>query len=292
MNELFHRLISGYHVAVRLLRHEVIDARPAQWRLAADTLARLYIPPKDLRVESHDWHGLPTEIVSRGNTDPARPPIVWLHGGGFAFCSPRTHRAAASTLSSLTGRRVFLPDYPLAPEHPYPQALDALSEVPLNGPMDIVGDSAGGNLALAWALRRKAGDRVALLSPWLDLRVDGASSLQEGVDHSAFDREDLREYAGLYLSGTPATHPDCSPALADTSDLAELGKIYLESARNELLHANATLFAERLSAAKVDFIQHTEPRAHHGWQLLPDLLPEAKHSLERVAQFITLPSPE
>ena len=292
MKELLHRLISGYHVAVRLLRHEVIDATPAQWRLAADTLARLYIPPKDLRIESHDWCGLRTDIISRGNTDPECSPIVWLHGGGFAFCSPRTHRAAASTLSFLTGRPVYLPDYPLAPEHPYPQALDALSQVPVDGPIDIVGDSAGGNLAMAWALRRKAGDRLALLSPWVDLRVDGASAIQDGVDHSAFDREDLREYAGLYLSGASATHPDCSPVLANEDDLGTLGRVYLESARNELLHANATLLTDQLALANVQLHRHEEPRAHHGWQLLPDILPEAKHSLERVAQFITMPSPE
>jgi acetyl esterase/lipase len=145
---------------------------------------------------------------------------------------------------------------------------------------------------MAWALRRKAGDRVSLLSPWVDLRVDGASAIQDGVDHSAFDREDLREYAGLYLSGTPATHPDCSPVLAGQRDLAELGRVYLESARNELLHANATLLADRLSHAGVELHRHEEPRAHHGWQLLPDLLPEAKHSIERVAQFITEASTE
>lgn len=287
MNELIHRLISGYHVAVRLLRHEVIDAKPAQWRLAADTLARLYIPPKDLRVETRDWHGLQTDIISRGNTDPSQAPIIWLHGGGFAFCSPRTHRAAASTLASLTGRPVWLPDYPLAPEHPYPLALDALSRIPTENSLDIVGDSAGGNLALAWALRRRAKDRVALLSPWVDLRVDGASAIKMGEDHSAFDREDLREYAGMYLSGTAPTNPDCSPVLAGDNELAQLGEVYLESARNELLHANATLLSDRLIAAGVELQEHEEELAHHGWQLLPDILPEAKRSLQRVADFMS-----
>ena len=286
MTDLLHRVISGYHVAVRVLRREVIDAKPTQWRLAADTLARLYIQPKDLKVETREWCGLRTEIVSRNNRREGGP-IVWIHGGGFAFCSPRTHRAAAGTLAALTGREVWLPDYPLAPEHPYPAALDALSRIEHDAPLDIVGDSAGGNLALAWALRRGKGDNIALLSPWVDLRVDGASATSQSVEHSVFDQADLREYAGLYLCGTSPTHPDCSPVLADRRKFASLGKVYLESAADELLHADAELLTRRLTEAGLDTTRHIQANAHHGWQLFPDLLPEAKASLQRLADFIT-----
>lgn len=287
MNPLVHRLISGYHVAVRMLRHEVLDAKPAQWRLAADTLARLYVPPKDVQIRQWDWKGVPTEEVTRTGAAPDAPPIIWVHGGGFAFCSPRTHRAAAVTLAQLTGRPVWLPDYPLAPEHPYPQALDSLEAIPWDGPLDIIGDSAGGNLALAWALRRQCRDNVALLSPWVDLRVDGASYTREGVDHSAFDHADLREYAGLYLGGMPPTEPDCSPVLASDQALSRLGRVYLESAQGELLHGNAQLLETRLREAGLALTVHEEPLAHHGWQLFPDILPEARQSLERIASFLT-----
>lgn len=285
MNELVHRLISGYHVAVRMLRHEVIDASPAQWRLAADTLARLYLPPKDLQVRQHDWHGLQTDIISRAGTNPDAQPIVWIHGGGFAFCSPRTHRAAASALAAVTRREVWLPDYPLAPEAPYPQALDALHQIPDRQPLDIIGDSAGGNLALAWALRRGCADRLALLSPWVDLRVDGASTITPVDDHSAFDREDLREYSGMYLSGAPATDPDCSPIMATDDALIRLGKVYIESGTDELLHADAAALANRMKAAGVALDVHTQQRVHHAWQLFPDILPEAKQSIVRMGDF-------
>ena len=286
MNDLVHRVISGYHVAVRLLRHEVLDAKPAQWRLAADTLARLYFPPKDLVVRSWNWHGMTTESVSRKGGQKDAPPIVWIHGGGFAFCSPRTHRAAAGALAAITGREIWLPDYPLAPEHPFPAAHNALNRIPIEEPLDIVGDSAGGNLALAWALRRQNKDRLALLSPWVDLRVDGASSTINIADHSAFDREDLREYASLYLGGEPATNPQCSPVLASKEALATLGNVYIESATSELLHADAALLSAAVKAAGVPLTTHQEPKAHHGWQLLPDILPEAKQSCERVGQFL------
>ncbi len=288
MSDFIHRIISGYHVAVRMLRREVIDATPVQWRLAADTVARLYVQPKDLNVRTWEWHGMRTESVSRSSGNPDAPPIIWIHGGGFAFCSPRTHRAAAGTIAALTGREVWLPDYPLAPEHPFPAALDCLDRIQMDGPLDIIGDSAGGNLALAWALRRAARDRVALLSPWVDLRVDGASSMADKSDHSVFDRQDLREYAGLYLGGHAATHPDCSPVLAKEESLAELGKVYIESAKDELLHEDAVLLAERLKSAKVDLEIHEEPSAHHGWQLFPDILPEARRTAERVSRFMSL----
>ena len=161
--------------------------------------------------------------------------------------------------------------------------------VPIEGPLDIVGDSAGGNLALSWALRRQNGDRLALLSPWVDLRVNGASSSNNVADHSAFDRDDLREYASLYLGGEAPTNPACSPVLADRASFAALGEVYIECAANELLNADAQLLASRMREAGVSLTTHEEARAHHGWQLLPDILPEAKQSAERLGQFLASP---
>lgn len=287
MSDLLHRMISGYHLAVRTLRHEVIDATPTQWRLAADTVARLYVPPKDLSITTADWFGLRTDRISRASTDPTASPIIWIHGGAFAFCSPRTHRAAAAALSEATGRSVWLPDYPLAPEHPYPAALDALSHIHSDQPMDIVGDSAGGNLALAWALRRGRGDRLALLSPWVDLRVDSASSRHGTTSSSAFDREDLREYAAMYLRGHAATSSDCSPILAERSALERLGPVYLESAANELLKPDADMLSRQLKRAGIPTTEREEPHAHHGWQLFPDILPEARRSIAGMTDFLT-----
>ncbi|MEC7114317.1 MAG: alpha/beta hydrolase fold domain-containing protein, partial [Bacteroidota bacterium] len=156
-------------------------------------------------------------------------------------------------------------------------------------PMDIVGDSAGGNLALCWALRRKKGDRLILLSPWLDLRVDGPSARRNESRHSAFDREDLREYAGLYLAGKAPTAPDCSPLLASTEALQTLGPILLEHSDNELLAEDSVAFATTCRTAGLDITHAIEPDAPHGWQLFPDLLPEAKRSIERMRDFLAQP---
>lgn len=289
MSDLLNQFISGYHQAVRTLRREVLDATPGQWRLAADTIARLYIPPRDLVVKPHEWSGLKGELVSRKHIPAHTDPVVWIHGGGFAFGSPRTHRAAAAALSKASGRPVWIADYPLAPENPYPSALDALEQIQHPGPLDIVGDSAGGNLALSWALRRKAGDRLILLSPWLDLRVDGPSAKRNASGHSAFDREDLREYASLYLSGKTPTAADCSPLLAPREELLTLGPVLLEYSEIEMLRDDAATFAERCREAGLDLTESIEPKAPHGWQLFPDLLPEAKRSVERMHNFLAHP---
>ena len=284
----YHPLISGYHQVVRTLLREVLDARPNQWRLAADTVARFYVAPRDMQLKQEVWHGLPTERIVRSSRQPGSPDILWIHGGGFAFGSPRTHRAGAAALAKATGRAVRLIDYPLAPEHPYPEALNALSEIKEPSPLDIVGDSAGGNLALSWALRRGCGDRLILLSPWLDLRVDGPSAQQNSAQHSVFDREDLREYAGLYLAGHPATHPDCSPILAADDALRSLGAVLLDSSKSEMLHADAAALASRAEALGLDLTWVQEEGSHHGWQLFPDVLPEAQRSVARMTDFLSL----
>ena len=83
MSDLLHQFISGYHQAVRTLRREVLDATPGQWRLAADTVARLYIPPRDLIVEPHERQGLSGELVRRQSVPDSATAIVWIHGGGW-----------------------------------------------------------------------------------------------------------------------------------------------------------------------------------------------------------------
>jgi monoterpene epsilon-lactone hydrolase len=84
-------------------------------------------------------------------------PIIWLHGGGYVFGGSDSHAAAAQVLAELTGHAVFVPDYPLAPEHQWPARLNtALTVIDALSPCDLVGDRTGGNLALNVALQRRA----------------------------------------------------------------------------------------------------------------------------------------
>ncbi|HTQ93081.1 MAG TPA: alpha/beta hydrolase fold domain-containing protein, partial [Streptosporangiaceae bacterium] len=155
------------------------------WRAQRARLDRLSRPlrlPRGTTVTGQTLGGVPAEAVSvrASGPEPAlQPTVVHFHGGGYCIGSARTIRAWAAHLSAQTGCRVVLPEYRLAPEHPYPAGLqDARAVVAaLEGPVVLSGDSAGGGLALALAvsLRDEGKPRPAgciLLSPWLDLGRD------------------------------------------------------------------------------------------------------------------------
>ena len=127
-----------------------------RWLEAQARLGRL---PAGTCVEQVALGGRPAERVT-AEADAQGPAVLWLHGGAFWTCSPRTHRVFAAHLAAATGGPVLVPDYRLAPEHPYPAAVDdaraALAELSVHGPVVLGGESAGGALALLAALRLRA----------------------------------------------------------------------------------------------------------------------------------------
>jgi acetyl esterase/lipase len=141
-------------------------------------LSKIAIGTRGVSIIGGTVGGVPGEW-SRRTGAPARPgSILYLHGGAYCVGSPATHRALTSRLARVTGLPVFAADYRLAPEHPYPAALDdaiaAYRALRADGPVILMGDSAGGGLALATALAlRDAGApapaALALFSPWVDL---------------------------------------------------------------------------------------------------------------------------
>jgi monoterpene epsilon-lactone hydrolase len=311
MHPSAHRLISHQFQAVRLLRRKVLDVTPAQLRTAVDAAARLYPGHRDVEVERCEIAGIPTDILRAKQSRQPKPkepieqvkktetnllPAIWVHGGGFAFGSARTHRAAGSHLALDLKRPVWLPDYNLAPEHPFPQALEQLSglitkALSQHGTCDLIGDSAGGNLALAVCLFRLERNlplprSLALLSPWLDLRIDSPSYSNNTSESSLFDKDDMRYYSSFYLAGHPAQDPLVSPGIMDEKRLKCLPPIRLESTPTDYLHPDAVAFAERIKKAQGQLDWCEVPGTFHAWQLLPDLLAEAKKSIADLAQFI------
>ena len=151
---------------------------PIRWqRRWLDTVARLMPNPSGTVVRQVKLGGRPALRVSVGATERPRA-VLHLHGGGYTVGSPRSHRGLAALLAEASGAVVYLPDYRLAPEHPFPAALeDAVSAAAEVGALAdefaISGDSAGGGLAVATA-RRLADSGIArpaalaLISPWVD----------------------------------------------------------------------------------------------------------------------------
>jgi len=222
--------------------------------------------------------------------------VLYCHGGGYYFCSPESHRALVFRLAARSGARTFSLDYRLAPEHPFPAALeDALAayrRLLADGtPPDsivIAGDSAGGGLALATLVAlRDAGDPLpaagVLFSPWTDLAATGGTiESNDGLD-AMFCGAAIGRAAKFYIGDANPLNPHLSPLYADFSGLPPL---LIQASSTEVLLDDARRVAQRARAAGVSVELEVWPGMPHVWQLWTPFMPEAKQALERAAQFV------
>jgi epsilon-lactone hydrolase len=213
--------------------------------------------PRDVEVRTGELDGRRCEVLAPPGADGTRS-VLYLHGGGFTVGSPATHRALAAHLAVATAATVHLLDYRLAPEHPYPAALDdvvaAWREL-LAGGADparaaLAGDSAGGWLTLATALRlRDGGDPLpavlGLISPWLDLT---GGSAPDGVTDPMLQPAWLHSCAARFLAGAEVTDPRFAP---HTGDLSGLPPMVVQVGSEEILLPDAVAVARAARAAGV-----------------------------------------
>ncbi len=291
------RFISITHQLGRSWRRDVIKMTPEQIRISLDGFARLYPGQFGVTYEETKLGSIVSAKIysnpSASEKPKGRTRVLLVHGGGFAFGSMRTHRALATALAAKTGTEVWLPDYSLAPENPFPKALEELLEcfvdlTKTDEPIWLMGDSAGANLAAAvlnMAIERgltlPAG--LILLSPWIDLRASSESNTMSQAEWSPFERLDMLEYATHYLQGHSPMDPLASPIMAP---LDQWPPVYLEASRAEYLWSDSEALATQLKEQKVDFEFRIEKASLHGWQLFPDILPEAKRSIHHMATFL------
>lgn len=286
--------LEAVHHAARRLRRDVAHATPVQIRHAIEAASLLNPGPWGGEFTLHhgeSWSG--AVVTWKGRLDGT---VLWIHGGAFAFGSPRVYRAAAVHLARATGCRVVLVAYRLAPECTFPAAHDdvdrALSHWLSKGePLVVVGDSAGGNLAASSVQSALKGGHdasllrgLALLSPWGDLRKSARSMVANRTARSPFDRQDTLDYSQAYLAGHPADDPRVSPAL-DTP-VEGWPSVYLEWAEDEFLAPDIATWRAKLAASGTQVHVRTEPFAVHGWQLVPDLLPEARRSVASLGRWV------
>ncbi|MDN7673189.1 alpha/beta hydrolase [Burkholderia oklahomensis] len=280
----------------------VID--PARARRLANLRMRVpRRPPTGWRLRERYGPGdapLRGEWLERADAAPGRTPqsrmLLYFHGGGYYFCSPQTHRPLVFALTKRAGVRSFSLDYRLAPEHPFPAAVDdALAAyrqlVAAGTPAESIvfgGDSAGGGLALATLVAlRDAGDPLpagaVLFSPWTDLAATGDTlRAHDGLD-PMFAGAALGRAARLYLGDTPGTHPYASPLYADFKGLPPL---FIQAGSTEVLLDDSRRVADKARAAGVHVELEIWPEMPHVWQIYVPFVPESARALERAAAFV------
>ena len=222
--------------------------------------------------------------------------LLYLHGGGYFTGCARAHRPITASLA-IAGLNVFVPEYRLAPEHPYPAAVDDVESVwdgllASGYPADSVkisGDSAGGGLALALMIRLR--DKLkplpasaALFSPWTDLAGTGDSLLTNARRDAVFSAREIMIAAEWYLNGVEPRTPEASPLYAPLDGLPPL---FIEVGEREALLDDSTRLAARARAREVDAILNVWPVVPHVWQLACGLVPEGRSSLAQAAAFLS-----
>lgn len=263
------------------------------WRAQRSVLDRLLgllaVLPRDVTVTKGTLFGRPTEIATPASAAPDSV-LLYLHGGGYAIGSPTTHRALVAHLAQRSGIAVQLLDYRLAPEHPFPAALDdavgAFEELAAGTTRVLVaGDSAGGALSVSLAIRLRDSGRpiphaLGLICPWLDQATDRSH---------APDRDPLLKHAWLaacsdaYCAGTDPADPLISPIYADPTGLPAM---FVQTNDRDTLAEQGRRFVASVRAAGGTVTYDDVLGLWHVGQLNAGIVKDATLAVARLAEFL------
>ncbi len=254
-------------------------------------------PPRGFAREPATLGGVPGEWLRRRDRQPAdAPDLLHFHGGGFVGGTRRLGRRIVARIAARTGSDGFSVDYRLAPENPFPAALDdavacyraLVADGIVPGRIVLAGESAGAALALGLAIRiatdRSPGPGPAalvLLSPWLDLTLTGSSLAAD--DDPGLPRDLLVAARRLYKPDERYADPLASPLFGP---LAGLPPTLIQAGTREILLDDARRLADRLGEAGVDRRLEEWGGMHHVWHLAPVVVPEVAAAFDAIARFI------
>ncbi len=265
-------------------RYEKLDAR--QFKTAAD-VARTPV----------ECGGVPGEWIAVPQTRNERV-VLYLHGGSFAFRFPNAYAALAARMCRRLNARALIPDYRLAPEHPFPAAPDdchaayrgLLAQGIAPGNIVLAGDSAGGNLAMVTLHRVLAAGEplpacAVLLSPALDCTMTSPSMAAYDGRDPVIRMSSLLVFRRHYVSSPDRyTNPEVSPLFADFTGYPPL---FFQAGSTEVLRDEATRAAEKAHQAGVDVELELWPDAAHVFQVA-EFLPEAAMAINHIARFVRM----
>jgi acetyl esterase/lipase len=239
--------------------------------------------------------GVPAEWIRAGQA-PTDAALLYLHGGGYAIGSINTHRALVAELARAAGVAALAIDYRLAPEAPFPAAVDdataayrwLLARGLAPARLAIAGDSAGGGLTIATLVAlRDAGlplpAAAVCFSPWVDLEGLGQSMTERADRDPLIQKEGMLQFAAAYLGGKDPRTPLAAPLYADLTGLPPL---LIQVGEEETLYDDAVRLAERARKSGVDVTLEPWAEMIHVWQLFAPVLPEGREALAAAGRFI------
>ncbi|RCW81554.1 alpha/beta hydrolase [Phyllobacterium bourgognense] len=265
-------------------RRQRLDLVAAEDPIAPD----IQFKPEQIGTCEAEWSLAPGSDTTR--------TLLFFHGGGYCSGSIQSHRRMVAETGRAAGVRTLALGYRLAPENPFPAALDdalaafefLLAQGVPSAAIVIGGDSAGGGLTLATMIRlRDAGRPLPgcawLVSPWIDLDMTGASMDEKAAIDPLIHRDYLEELAGAYLGGTSASEPLVSPLHAD---LAGLPPILIQVGSAETLLDDAVRIARRLGAVDIATNLEIWPHMIHAWHLWAARLTSGREAIASAGAFI------
>jgi acetyl esterase/lipase len=279
---------------------ELLAGRPAvgggsieEQRAGLETMLGSLPLPESVTVNETRIGDMDADWVTMPNSANGRV-VLYLHGGGYVMGSRRTHRELAARIARDAAARVLVLEYRLAPEHPFPAAVDDATRAyrwlrkqgVAASSIAIAGDSAGGGLTLATLLAlRDAGEALpacaVCLSPWTDLEGSGASAQPGGADDPMISVAALRDMGKLY-AGADLRNPLAAPLHGSYKGLPPL---LIQVGTREILLDDSTRVADKARAAGVTVRLEIEEGAPHVWQAVPGL-PEAVDAVKRIGAFV------
>jgi acetyl esterase/lipase len=281
---------------VKLLTAQPRPATPPtleETRKGFEQMTAMFPFPADASLREVDADGVPAAWIE---TPGARKDaaILYLHGGGYILGGIQTHKELVARISRATGLRCLAIDYRLAPEHPFPAAVEdacaayrwLLAQGIAPGRLAIAGDSAGGGLTLGTlvALRDARTPLPAAgvcLSPFTDL--EGTGDSMRTADDPLIDKDAIAMMTASYLQGRDPRQPTASPVHADYRGLPPL---LLQVGTREVLLDDSRRVAERARAAGVDVTLEIGEGLIHVWQLFGPSVPESVEAVDRIGAFV------
>jgi len=267
----------------------------ARERADVEALARMFKPLGPIQSEPVVASGVPAEWIVPAGVEPGRA-ILFLHGGSFNSGSIASHRTLAGNVALACRARSLLIDYRLAPEHPFPAAVEdtvaacewLLAQGIAPGQLVVAGDSAGGTLTRALLIHRRDHGRplpaaAVCLSPAPDLTFSSESWTFNARRDVMLDARKERQAVEIYLRGADPRAPLASPCYAD---LRGLPPLLIQVGSQEVLLSDAEKLAAKARAAGVDVTLEVWPGMQHEWQFAANLMPEGRRAIARVGEFV------